>query len=165
MHLQASGEISTAEEGVNSIENEGILMAISAHGLQNASSSYFSESLEEIRQAGLTSPAIRISFGPYIGHVDESDDESEEESQHDYPLNNVQWRLSNRLRNESSETIPAPTFHGTSNLTVNYENLHNTDETSDDVEIEDENHHDFLDAAVSFAIQSKGLTTFGTDYG
>ncbi|KAJ8714627.1 hypothetical protein PYW07_002852 [Mythimna separata] len=153
--------------GVDSIENEGILMAISAHGLQNtsnSSSSSMSLDFKEICVPSIKSPALRISFSPI-----HSDDECNEEIQHEFEcaLDKVQWPYSEKLKSEDNETIPAPTFHGTSSLSFQnlYENLHDADAASNDAAIENDNHHDFLDTAVLFAIQSKGLTTFGTDYG
>ncbi|KAJ8718562.1 hypothetical protein PYW08_002799 [Mythimna loreyi] len=160
--------------GVDSIENEGILMAISAHGLQNTSnsssssnsmsSSSMSMDFKEICVPGIKSPALRISFSPI-----HSDDECNEEIHHEfeYALDKVQWPYSEKLKTEDNETIPTPTFHGTSSLSFQnlYENLHDNDAAPNDVALDNDNHHDFLDAAVLFAIQSKGLTTFGTDYG
>lgn len=143
--------------GVNSVENEGILMAISAHGLQNTSNSsssfnsYSSSSMsldfEEISLPNNQSPTLRFTFSPIP-----SDNESQEQDQHEfeYDLDNTHWPYPDELKNADDETIPSPTFH---------------DPATDDVAIENDNHSDFLDAAVLFAIQSRGLTTFGTDYG
>lgn len=159
--------------GENSIENEGILMAISAHGLQNTSSSSssfnsisssMSLNFREIYLPGIQSPALSIRLSPI-----HSEDEPNEEIQgeFEYALDKVQWPYSDELKNEDKVTIETPTFHGTPSLIFQnlYDNLHNTEAaSSNDMAIEN-NHSDFLDAAVSFAIQSKGLTTFGTDYG
>lgn len=140
--------------GHNSIENEGILMAISAHGLQNTSNSSSSSSLDiddlcnpTISTASETqTPSPQRSLSPLP-----SDDESQEPLINPCDIDNssndldLPWSYSDDQKNEISD--------------LTHFNSNDFDEEMAD------NHCDFLDAAVMFAIQSKGLTTLGTDYG
>lgn len=150
----------------DSIENEGILMAISAHGLQNAPSSSlarvgeFEEQCDSIGFDGI--PAnVEISVPN-----SRSDIESPERYPHDINLglNNIdmQWSYSNAERSRGNENSPSPSNVGLPFAFI--ENLRSGDVASG-IMNDPDNHCDVLDAAVLFAIQSKGLTTFGTDYG
>lgn len=124
-------EFSNNLPGDNSIENEGILMAISAHGLQNASSrstdTLHTTSLEESEQSVAPSP----------------------------PPSNDSWNKTSTcspdISGSSSEAEESKTNYFDENMSMN-------DDAFD-------NHFDFMDAAISFAIQNKGLTSYGTDYG
>ncbi|KAF9417033.1 hypothetical protein HW555_005785 [Spodoptera exigua] len=149
----------------DSIENEGILMAISAHGLQNASNSSlvrvgeFEEHCDAISYDGIPANVeLRVPTSQNI--------ESPERYPHDlnFGLNNIdmQWSYSNAERSRGNENSPSPSNVGLPFAFI--ENLHNGDVASGIIN-ETDNHCDVLDAAVLFAIQSKGLTTFGTDYG
>ncbi|CAH0588098.1 unnamed protein product [Chrysodeixis includens] len=162
--------------GDNSIENEGILMAISAHGLQNTSNSNSSSDTEDVSTSSVSTdslpqiPIPRRSFSPLL-----SDDESQELSipcDTDTSSNDLDlpWSYSDnrRLMTETDKTetndTHFPLFPDASNLSYPYPNENNPNSNAFDGNMVD-NHCDFLDAAVTFAIQSKGLTTLGTDYG
>ncbi|XP_041980790.1 uncharacterized protein LOC121734324 [Aricia agestis] len=133
----------------DSIENEGILMAISAHGLQNASASseYSTDSTNTSNND--SKPFLSPPSSPQPEILDSStsfrndkvyvDDISKNTSQDDYA-----YSPCDSNKNEIGEDFDT--------INNNY---------SDN----DNSHYDFLDTAVSFAIQYKGLTSYGTDYG
>ncbi|KAL0870605.1 hypothetical protein ABMA27_005565 [Loxostege sticticalis] len=162
--------------GDNSIENEGILMAISAHGLQNTSGSNSNSNTNVGRGQNF--------FAEPKGDEFLSPPSTPEERDRDNILDNNQFlpekdsTLSNDLswlyqdgkkKNHSNDSIEQFTFSPESSnsyLNFNDDNrLHENYMASDCDDNTPENHFDFMDAAVSFAIQNKGLTTFGTDYG
>lgn len=160
--------------GDNSIENEAILMAISAHGLQNNSSSS-SSNTNELSQNSSKDLFMSPPGSPLL-----SDDESSTQpKQVDKQINNdetsTSWNFNNNKQNVNSslplsfypETSSSlyPYFHDTDNVNSNnneYDGEENVSSNDNDIM---NNHYDFLDAAVSFAIQYKGLTSYGTDYG
>lgn len=160
--------------GDNSIENEGILMAISAHGLQNTSNSSSSSSrdMEDVCMPTdvptgpvVQTPSPQRSLSPLP-----SDDESQEQLNNPCDTDNssndldLPWSYSDDQKNETSDLAHFPLFPDASNLSYQYPNENNQNSNAFDGNMVD-NHCDFLDAAVMFAIQSKGLTTLGTDYG
>lgn len=122
-------EFSNNLPGDNSIENEGILMAISAHGLQNTTSRN-SDNLNDTP----SEPNVFLSA----------------------PASNEPWNkpftCPSDASGSSSETEECKTNYFDENIMS----------MNDDAF---ENHYDFMDAAISFAIQNKGLTSYGTDYG
>ncbi|XP_039758747.1 uncharacterized protein LOC120632802 [Pararge aegeria] len=163
--------------GDNSIENEAILMAISAHGLQNNSSC--SNETNNLSQSNYSSKDLCIT--PPSSPLP-SDDETVQESN---PCNNetnqidesssndfdMTWSSNNAKQNDSNN-LPVSFYPDTSNFSYQYfsesdnPNSSNTGYDGDEnINSKDNNHYDFLDAAVSFAIQYKGLTSYGTDYG
>ncbi|XP_053611272.1 uncharacterized protein LOC128675722 [Plodia interpunctella] len=148
--------------GDNSVENEGILMAISAHGLQNTSSSNSNDSMlpdnnvddnsniapapEEdtflSRPCSPTPPAIE----PFVRR------ENEDKTAWPFPKE-VDGDVDNEL---AQFAIYDSSFN---------ENEHSSPVDEYSVDNFSGNHYDFMDTAVSFAILNKGLTTFGNDYG
>lgn len=161
--------------GDNSIENEGILMAISAHGLQNTSNSSNTsckdtEGICEPTNIAIRSPSPQRSLSPLP-----SDDESHEQLNNDNQCDtdnssndlDMPWSYSDDQKNESNDMTPFPLFPDTSSLSYQYlnSNHQNSNAACDGVDNVADNPCDFLDTAVLFAIQSKGLTTFGSDYG
>lgn len=160
--------------GDNSIENEGILMAISAHGLQNTSSSSSSNSQNE-QQKYNSNSKDETFLSPPSSPMQSDDEVVQEESNNnkqtleDTPSADLAWPFtSDTKRNVDNDLIPFSFFPDSSNSYQYFtDNSHiqanNIDYDGDDNSTG--NHYDFMDAAVSFAIQNKGLTTFGTDYG
>ncbi|XP_023947291.1 uncharacterized protein LOC112052442 [Bicyclus anynana] len=160
--------------GDNSIENEAILMAISAHGLQNNSSS--SNETNNLSQ----SSSKHLSISPPSSPLP-SDDEiiqsnpcNTEQNQIDENSSNdfdMTWS-SNDVKQNDNSNLPVSFYPDTSNFSYQYfsesdnPNSSNTGyDGEENLNSNDNNHFDFLDAAVSFAIQYKGLTSYGTDYG
>ncbi|CAH2087491.1 unnamed protein product [Euphydryas editha] len=161
--------------GDNSIENEAILMAISAHGLQNNSSSS-SSNTNELSQNSSKHLFISPPSSPLL-----SDDEGSPQTKHNNDTQvmndetSTSWNLTDNKQNVNNnlpltfypETSSSsyPYYNDSDNVNSN-NNEYDGDEnmSSNDNDIMN-NHYDFLDAAVSFAIQYKGLTSYGTDYG
>ncbi|CAB3221717.1 unnamed protein product [Arctia plantaginis] len=156
--------------GDNSIENEGILMAISAHGLQHPRNSYSNIHIENSNRNRVPDDADNIHLLTPLP----SDDESHE------PVNNINecdtdtssndldmsWSYDDQ-KNENSDMTVFPLFPDSTNLSyqsVN-ESPQNSSTECEVIENPVDNHCDFVDEAILFAIQSKGLTTFGSDYG
>ncbi|XP_063830076.1 uncharacterized protein LOC135079363 [Ostrinia nubilalis] len=154
--------------GDNSIENEGILMAISAHGLQNASGSSSNSQTHSGRENPFYSEHRPSEFPSPPSSPEIIDNVTHQfaaaETAHD-----LSWLYEDsQKKNESNDTAPFPFFPESSNSFHNFnDNVcpHENYMQSDGEYNNAENHFDFMDAAVSFAIQNKGLTTFGTDYG
>lgn len=161
--------------GDNSIENEAILMAISAHGLQNNSSSC-SNDTNNLSQSNFSSKNLSLSppSSPLpsddeaIQATNANDQNQVDESSNDFDMT---WSSSDVKQNVSNN-LPASFYPDTSNFSYQYfsesdnPNSSNTGyDVDENVNLNDNNHFDFLDAAVSFAIQYKGLTSYGTDYG
>ncbi|XP_045450063.1 putative uncharacterized protein DDB_G0289263 [Melitaea cinxia] len=160
--------------GDNSIENEAILMAISAHGLQNNSSAS-SSNTNELSQNSSKDLFMSPPGSPLL-----SDDESSTQPKTvDKQINNdetsTSWNFNNNKQNVNS-SLPLSFYPETSsssypyfNETDNVNSNNNEYDGEENVSANDSelmnNHYDFLDAAVSFAIQYKGLTSYGTDYG
>uniref|UniRef100_A0A2A4J9K2 Uncharacterized protein n=1 Tax=Heliothis virescens TaxID=7102 RepID=A0A2A4J9K2_HELVI len=153
----------------NSVENEGILMAISAHGLQNPDFD-----LDETPDFS----TLEFCLSPF-----NSDDEGDGPVKlhhtcgikpDDYASFRDAARLSyqfltENLRNQQNNMdTEADELNNDESFDYLDENQNNSDDGSDDaaeVAIEEDNHCDFLDAAVLYAIQNRGLTTFESDYG
>ncbi|KAG6461372.1 hypothetical protein O3G_MSEX012583 [Manduca sexta] len=146
--------------GDNTIENEGILMAISAHGLQNTSSNSNNGSKSDDNSdygAGFCNLPLSVrSLSPLS-----SDDENtstvnvkcDESDLNKSLLCNDQKNDVGQFSLFPDSSLSYQCFSENQNSSIEYdENVTN-------------NHYDFLDAAVMFAIQNKGLTAFGTDYG
>nr|XP_049702510.1 uncharacterized protein LOC126055830 [Helicoverpa armigera] len=172
----------------NSVENEGILMAISAHGLQNPDFDEFRESPTDEQFNN-----IELCLSPF-----NSDDENPVNRNHTCHLGtssadlDMPWSYSDDQKDDYA-MIPgaaslsyqflAENLRNQNNMEIEddnndesfdylNENQNNSDEASDDATddatdaaAEGDNHCDFLDAAVLYAIQSRGLTTFGSEYG
>lgn len=137
--------------GDNSIENEGILMAISAHGLQNNSASSSNDQ----------------------SHMEEQSNTRDQPSTSSSPL-----PFEDELKNNNNEANNSHNMNDLMAWSCNEENIidddtgFDPDSSSSYLNYTDEelvNDHtgdyDFVDAAVSFAIQNKGLTSYGTEYG
>ncbi|KAL4717179.1 hypothetical protein ACJJTC_017066 [Scirpophaga incertulas] len=155
--------------GADSIENEGILMAISAHGLQNTSG------------ASGNSPAPIEAKNTYINEEtflsppsspDDSDDEilhleSSHKKNSEIISSDLEWTYADDNMKKESAMSQFSFFPENTN-TCQYFDTNDHIETGVDYDADDNSsctHFDFMDTAVSFAIQNKGLTAFGTDYG
>ncbi|XP_026750013.1 uncharacterized protein LOC113510706 [Galleria mellonella] len=164
--------------GDNTVENEGILMAISAHGLQNTSSSTDDNATQTERhnttkgekktyQSPPSSPLLSDEDTDAFNSNKQSDMETSSSSEMCWPYVTESGSLQNEnMSNELSQfsffpgtSIPCQSFSDSENLQGNSSEF----DTNDDVP--PSNHYDFMDTAVTFAILNKGLTTFGTDYG
>lgn len=152
----------------NSIENEGILMAISAHGLQkNSSSSSNSDTSESgSSPCGNASPARSSTPSPSEDEKDCKLTEQVHLIQHNASCVKsankfeLPWSISDDEKNECTSSLsesPVETYE-----CLNENENSNIEQHSD--ENMDGNYYDILDAAILFAIHNKGLT-FGTDYG
>lgn len=157
--------------GDNSVENEGILMAISAHGLQQPASSNSSDTNDDNYLN--SSPNNTDDFRPLTPLP------SDEESREPVNSNNLcdtdtssndldmAWSYSDEQKNECDDVSPFPLIPDATSLS--YQDVNTSHQNSgvgcDDIDNTGDNHCDFLDEAILFAIQSKGLTTFGSDYG
>ncbi|XP_045500948.1 uncharacterized protein LOC123698384 [Colias croceus] len=162
--------------GDNTIENEGILMAISAHGLQNTSSTSSNDNGKNIS----TNYNKDVTNSPSSSPIP-SDDEispapsksiknNELSSSSDLDMS---WSFEEESKQCDNNDLQLTFFPEKSSSYKYYgdnDPLENSgiecdgDETlngNDDIM----DNYDFLDAAVTFAIQNKGLTSFGTDYG
>lgn len=181
--------------GANSIENEGILMAISAHGLQNTSSSSSSSMdnhLERIDES-CNIPTLNNNVFPSPPSSPVlTDDDTSEITQNckkncklsaNYSNMDSQHSCSSEMKteiskisykdNNSSVTFPyiTETSSEMSNALQEEQKADNFYQYSDGDENASGNDDlftdacifDFMDAAVSFAIQNKGLTSYGTD--
>lgn len=141
--------------GDHSVENEGILMAISAHGLQHSRRSNTdiniatTSSSRELQEANILLTSASEDESQESIDIDESDTDT---SSNDLDMS---WSEDDQ-KNESSDSL--------SYQSVN-ESPQNSGTESDLIENAVENHCDFIDEAILLAIQSKGLTTFGSDYG
>ncbi|RVE52604.1 hypothetical protein evm_002723 [Chilo suppressalis] len=155
----------------DSIENEGILMAISAHGLQNTSNSTNNDISEDREQnldtlnnddkAFLSAPNSPVHSDDEILNIVPNETIDTGES----PLSDFFWPCEEM--HKDNEMDPLLLFPDSSNIqyfTASSDIHHSSAEFDADNNVTS-SHYDFMDAAVSFAIQNKGLTTFGTDYG
>ncbi|CAG9566024.1 unnamed protein product [Danaus chrysippus] len=162
--------------GDNSIENEAILMAISAHGLQNNSGSSNDNSGTD--QCDSSKHIYMSAASSPIPSDDESPDINlESKLQTECSSNNLDmsWTYADDIEHNSNNNSPLKFYPETSSSSYQFfsetDNLNNSniEYEAEDNETHDNNiannHYDFLDAAVSFAIQYKGLTSYGTDYG
>ncbi|XP_059061532.1 uncharacterized protein LOC131854433 [Achroia grisella] len=164
--------------GDNSVENEGILMAISAHGLQNTSNSTGDNatqtdghSITEVEEKNCPSPpSSPLLFNDNIDTTNsnkQSDMETSSSSGMSWPYSTEAETLQNRsISNDLSQfsffpesSVPCQSFTDNENLQGSGSEFDMNDNISSS------NHFDFMDTAVTFAILNKGLTTFGTDYG
>lgn len=170
--------------GDNSIENEGILMAISAHGLQNTSSSSSNEDSQNEEQPCSYMSVKDDAFPSPPSSPIQSDErmrrETVEHKQNDDgALANeldLSWYSDTVKRNMNGDVTPFTFFPESSTSSyqyyteseqpqspsIDYDAGENINSSGADILT---SHYDFLDAAVSFAIQNKGLTSFGSDYG
>ncbi|KAI8434376.1 hypothetical protein MSG28_012425 [Choristoneura fumiferana] len=164
--------------GDNSIENEGILMAISAHGLQNTSSSSSNEDSQNDEQE---QPCSYMSvkddaFPSPPSSPIQSDERMRREpvelkQNDDDALTNeldLSWYSDTVKRNMNSDVTPFTFFPESSTSSYQYytesEQPHSPSIDYDAGENVNSSGADiltshFLDAAVSFAIQNKGLTS------
>ncbi|XP_047532302.1 probable myosin light chain kinase DDB_G0279831 [Vanessa atalanta] len=167
--------------GDNSIENEAILMAISAHGLQNNSSSSSSNE-NELSQNSSKDLFLSPPASPLLS---DDDTNSEPKLNNDKQINleetstsgiDMSWNFTKDVKQNANSNLPLSFYPETSSSSYPYyndsDNLNSSNNDFDgdeNVNSNDNdimtNHYDFLDAAVSFAIQYKGLTSYGTDYG
>lgn len=162
--------------GDNTVENEGILMAISAHGLQNTSTSSGSKNSESDQSEMLnqksecmTPPSSPIPSDDNITHETFTTDDQIDSNSSNLDMT---WSYSDETMRKNVNNLTQLAllpdassqyqyFNETENLqaaNIDYHNIRSNDSDFD-------NQLDFLDAAVSFAIQNKGLTSYGTDYG
>lgn len=157
----------------DNIENEGILMAISAHGLQNTSTSC-SNNDEQTCSSSKEEGYVSRSSSPV--QSDEDPDPMINNSKLDShsidyinDINDLAWSYEEERDTNNTPFSFFPYSSSTSYL--NYSD--NAHLQNSNIDFDDGNatgndyttHYDFMDAAVSFAIQNKGLTSFGTDYG
>ncbi|XP_072937989.1 uncharacterized protein [Epargyreus clarus] len=163
--------------GDNSIENEGILMAISAHGLQNAPNAENTSSVEKnissnTKDLFLSPPSSPISDEEATteGITENKPSNSERGSSSEFDMS---WSYTDDIRGSVNNDLTF--FPDTSNSSYqcfsesNHPQTPNNEyEADENLNLNDNiihNHYDFLDAAVTFAIQNKGLTSLGSDYG
>ncbi|XP_013183654.1 uncharacterized protein LOC106129599 [Amyelois transitella] len=156
--------------GYNSVENEGILMAISAHGLQSASSSSDSSSDSdetEISENGYNKNMLMLNRNNSHPLSIPSDDNYQSPPQSPPSSKSFVRRLS-----EDKTAWPYPKEENSEDNELAELTLYNSSEQYCDGKnqsspIREYNdsftHFDFMDTAVSFAILNKGLTTFGND--
>lgn len=156
----------------DNIENEGILMAISAHGLQNTSSSSSSNSQNDTFNSTSKDDAF---LSPPSSPMQSDEEPTQGESNNNglVPVENSSASLSwsfneDETKNIDKDLIPFSLFPDSSNSYQYFNDSSHIQSNTVEFDGDDNstgNHYDFMDAAVSFAIQNKGLTTFGTDYG
>ncbi|KAM3965591.1 uncharacterized protein ACR2FA_000437 [Aphomia sociella] len=163
--------------GDNSVENEGILMAISAHGLQNTSTSTGDNATQTDGQSTslkgntyTSPPSSPLSTDEDTIEVPNCNKQSDMETSSSlevcWPYSSETDNLHNRpISNDLPQfsfypdtSIPCQSFSDNENLQGSSGDFDSNDNVSS-------NHYDFMDTAVTFAILNKGLTTFGTDYG
>lgn len=162
--------------GDNSIENEAILMAISAHGLQNNSSSS-SNSNEHSQNSNpdlfLSPPSSPLPSEDELSSENKLTDNDNQLEESSTNASDMSWTFTNDVK--QNDNLPLSFYPESSSSSYQYlsesENLNSSnieydgDENMSSNEDIVSNHYDFLDAAVSFAIQYKGLTSYETDYG
>lgn len=171
--------------GDNSIENEGILMAISAHGLQKTSTSSIIEDCHKLESCTSSSVTNNVFPSPPSSPMSSDDETVEDVTKTDAVPDfkkDMKPVTSSYLCSESMDTClknnreqntftvpPFSIFPEAAGPNREIENLLKSDNCYDEhLSPNDDifaNHFDFMDAAVSFAIQNKGLTSYGTDYG
>lgn len=162
--------------GDNSIENEAILMAISAHGLHNNSSSSENDN-ENIENSNRD-----LFLSPPSSPLPSDDDINSENKPNNNPTpmdessaNNLDMAWTFTKEVNQNNNLPLSFYPESSSSSYQYlsesDNMNSSNiEYDGDENVSSNgdivgNHYDFLDAAVSFAIQYKGLTSYGTDYG
>ncbi|XP_068622680.1 uncharacterized protein [Battus philenor] len=161
--------------GDNSVENEGILMAISAHGLQNTSSSSSCDD-EMVQCSSSSSKCDKMSPmsspKPLEDDMNGSLNNSSRLTQDSDCSNlDMSWTYSEETMKRNANDLSHLALFPDSSPHCQYynetENLHAANREYDNIRSNngDIDNYDFLDAAVSFAIQNKGLTSYGTDYG
>ncbi|XP_075979617.1 uncharacterized protein LOC142978895 [Anticarsia gemmatalis] len=154
----------------NSVENEGILMAISAHGLQfqsrclaleaRALHPHSTSSTNDDQECNDdTNDADEFNYDDALTLSPSDDEESQEAAnQSDLSSNeDTAWSDSDDQKNERDDTT-LYTFPDDSSQ----QNPSVEDPIHDSV---GNSRHAFLDEAILFAIHSKGLTTLGSGYG
>ncbi|CAG9790961.1 unnamed protein product [Diatraea saccharalis] len=156
----------------DSIENEGILMAISAHGLQNTSNSSSNNDSEDKEETSSTTNNNDLAFlsppsSPvYSDEVLTIESNNKKLDTNESPLSDLLWPCDDIIQKDNDED--QLTFFPDNSNSYHFaasDNINTSFEKFEAVENVSSSHFDFMDAAVSFAIQNKGLTTFGTDYG
>lgn len=162
--------------GDNSIENEAILMAISAHGLHNNSSSSENDN-ENIENSNRD-----LFLSPPSSPLPSDDDINSKNKPNNNPTpmdessaNNLDMAWTFTKEVNQNNNLPLSFYPESSSSSYQYlsesDNMNSSNiEYDGDENVSSNgdivgNHYDFLDAAVSFAIQYKGLTSYGTDYG
>ncbi|CAK1542190.1 unnamed protein product [Leptosia nina] len=156
--------------GDNTIENEGILMAISAHGLQNTSTNSQSDQKESnTKDMFNTPPSSPVQSDDNISQTTNSNLNNDPSSSSDLDMS---WSYDDELKQNDSNDLQFAYFPSNSSSYKYYGDTDPLDtstvKNSDDTLNCDNNvmdNFDFLDAAVTFAIQNKGLASYGTDYG
>lgn len=168
----------------NSIENEGILMAISAHGLQNTSRSSSNSDNQNEAVPDSNSllnencSSIQSTHKNDYDSPIQSDEEANENLENrrkendDFGDFQMSWSYDDEKdtsNNQQFAYFPDASSSSYLQYSDNDQNQNSNVDLDKDQNISgNENftdHFDFMDAAVSFAIQNKGLTSFGTDYG
>lgn len=172
--------------GANSVEDEGILMAISAHGLQNASSSSTNENEVCERESeinrSLPKKDLALLDNSFSSNTDmfgtSSDKEkfSEKDSKYEVSLDK-KLSHSNKENYQSTRELPNEQILFSDSMSKLSSDNNVTQDSSEhyypDVDVDDDIGlqndllitHDFMDAAVSFAIQNIGLTSYSTNCG
>ncbi|GBP07629.1 hypothetical protein EVAR_2756_1 [Eumeta japonica] len=164
------------------VENEGILMAISAHGLQNNSQSNTDS------ESNLNSLQVNPSpsTSPLVFEDNAVEDVRAEKNCFWDNLNDASLFPDSIMRNEHEEKNLVSISKMDSGITPDSSPetskiLSNDQQEEDSIDMSKyykeygsmsmysegvcSDQCDFMDAAVSFAIQNKGLTSYGTDYG
>ncbi|XP_028043600.1 uncharacterized protein LOC114253056 isoform X1 [Bombyx mandarina] len=129
------------------IENEGILMAISAHGLQNQNTS------SNINNSENASCSSNDRHSPSRESSPSLTVQENEES------NELTWACEDPQKMSQFSLFP--------DSSISYQCFNDNQSSSNENQDPNlgDNHFEFLDAAIMFAIQSKGLTTLGSEYG
>lgn len=151
--------------GDNSVENEGILMAISAHGLQNTPSSSSNDasytdncSISSAHVFDTPSPSRCLS--PVVSDDSQNTNIQHSETENKKPCEIQDWQTDNQNADDST---PFAYFSEPSRSP--YQFFHDNHQNSNTNSLDLDSHFDFMNAAVLYAIQSKGLTASGTEYG
>lgn len=129
------------------IENEGILMAISAHGLQNQNTT------TNINNSENASCSSNDRHSPSRESSPSLTVQENEES------NELTWACEDPQKMSQFSLFP--------DSSISYQCFNDNQSSSNENQDPNlgDNHFEFLDAAIMFAIQSKGLTTLGSEYG
>ncbi|CAH4022330.1 uncharacterized protein LOC123707690 [Pieris brassicae] len=153
--------------GDNTIENEGILMAISAHGLQNTSTSSNQEG--EKKQSSNkdmfnTPPCSPVPSEDFTTNSNNNNDPSSSSEL------DMSWSYDDEAKPHESNDMQFSYFpsHSSSYKYYGENELDSSTINNDENTLNCDNvmdNYDFLDTAVTFAIQNKGLASFGSEYG
>lgn len=143
----------------DSVENEGILMAISAHGLQSHGDAGRRDSGGPVAGPSHSrDPDGDLLIRPQPCSCSTSRDE-------DPPVPLIPFHRRHKVPISVNDSIDVSDSSNSSSSSSSASVTPDADETNN-INQQFDDHFDFMDAAVSFAIQNKGLTSFGSvDYG